>query len=306
MPDRGTQAAVADESGPWLPFVQAFVQAYRQGERLTAGLAAPQQVAEAVAVSPAPPHLVILCSPHPDDECLTGALPLRLRRAGGARVLNLAMSLGSLEGRRAERWSELLAACARLGFDCLALPQPPGFALKAGEGGAGWQTVVGWLADFFGQQRPEVVLFPHAGDAHPAHSATHWLVTAALARCTAICPRPVKAVESGYWSAVPEPNLLVGLSPDDVARLLAALTCHRGEIARNPYHLTLPARLMDAVRLGSELVVATGQAQALFAELYRVTVWSHGQPQPALFHQHTLAPDQGLAEFMAGPQPPTL
>jgi len=292
-----------------LPFVQAFVQAYRLGERLTAGLAAPQPFAEAVSPSfvPEAENLVILCSPHPDDESLTGALPLRLRREAGARVLNLAMSLGSLKQRRAERWSELVAACSALDFDCLPLRHPPDFELKAGEVGSGWQTVVDWLADFFAQQRPQVVLLPHAGDAHPAHSATHRLVTAALARCTATSPLTVKAVESGYWSAVPEPNILVGLSPDDVARLLAALTCHRGEIRRNPYHLTWPARLMDAVRRGSELVgvAGGGRPDVLFAELYRLTVWSHGQPQPALFPKNAFAPDHCLAWFMARPQPPT-
>ena len=62
------------------------------------------------------PHVLVF-APHPDDECIVGALPLRLRQEAGWRVTNIAVTLGSKQDRRAERWTELGAACDVLGFD---------------------------------------------------------------------------------------------------------------------------------------------------------------------------------------------
>jgi len=288
----------------WLSFVQAFVEAYEHGERLS-GRVTPRN-----NYSDCPPGfslrpdqhkdlLVVLCSPHPDDEILTGVLPLRLLREQGARVVNLAVTLGSNVARQAERWTELLAACAVVGFDCQRLSQPVGFELKAGDVGKGWQTVLEGLVDFFAQQQPDLVFFPHAHDAHPAHIAANRLVSAALARWTASCQVTVKAVETEYWSSMSAPNLLIGISSEELAGLLAALTCHRGEIARNPYHLTHPARLMDTVRRGVELIPSTSlvRPEFLFGELYRLSVWCHGQNQSSSLSNCCLGPCQGLEKI---------
>ena len=70
-------------------------------------------------------HDIIICSPHPDDEALTGALPLRLKKEN-SRILNLAMTLGSNPARQKERKAELAAACRVLGFDCLLVHEPLG------------------------------------------------------------------------------------------------------------------------------------------------------------------------------------
>ena len=40
------------------------------------------------------PHVLVF-APHPDDECIVGALPLRLRQEAGWRVTNIAVPLGS-------------------------------------------------------------------------------------------------------------------------------------------------------------------------------------------------------------------
>ena len=60
---------------------------------------------------------------------------------------------------------------------------------------------------------------------------------------------------------------------------MAALALHAGEVRRNPYHLRLPAWMMDNVRRGGE--VAGGQGGAApdfaFAVLYRLRKWSNGQ-----------------------------
>jgi N-acetylglucosamine malate deacetylase 1 len=85
-----------------------------------------------------------------------------------------------------------------------------------------------------------------------------------------------QAVETEFWGQMSHPNLMVESSLDDVADLLAALSCHAGELQRNPYHLRLPAWLQDNVRRGAELVGGQGGAAPdyLFATLYRVREWS--------------------------------
>ena len=53
---------------------------------------------------------------------------------------------------------------------------------------------------------------------------------------------------------------MVESSAADVADLMAALSLHVGEVARNPYHLRLPAWMIDNVRRGAELVGGQGGA----------------------------------------------
>jgi LmbE family N-acetylglucosaminyl deacetylase len=286
-----------DPGHRWLPVVQTFVQAYAEGERLTAGAGClpTSGAAHPGALTGKGPKL-LLCSPHPDDESLTGALPLRLRREHGATVVNLAITLGSNGQRQASRWQELLAACAVLGFDCRQLAQPPAFDLKAGPGGQGWQAVVHTLVDLIAELAPDLIFFPHAADHHPAHCATNHLLAAALALVSRGPFQPLRVVETEYWRPMARPNLLVGIEPADVARLIAAVACHQGEIARNPYHLTLPARLMDSVRRGAEVVAAhqTGRPPFLFGELYRLSMWHQGVHHPLAVAPGWLAPGQGL------------
>jgi hypothetical protein len=64
----------------------------------------------------------------------------------------------------------------------------------------------------------------------------------------------------------------------DLARLVAALTRHKGEISRNPYHLWLPARLMDNLRRGWELVRGSQEKAPdfCFAELYHASIYAQG------------------------------
>ncbi|MDD5758452.1 MAG: PIG-L family deacetylase [Desulfobulbaceae bacterium] len=291
---------------PWLSYVRDFVRAYEHGESLS-GTPLLRQKSNDCSIDlqegemPRKPVTVLLCSPHPDDEVLTGVLPLRLLQEQGAQVVNLAVTLGSNVARQEARWEELLEACAVLGFDCLQFQQPEGFDLKAVESGEGWLAGVEWLVGFFAQLNPSFVFLPHAHDAHPAHIATHRLVVAALALWTGTCPVTVKAVETEYWSSMTAPNLLVGVSCRDLARLLAGLSCHRGELARNPYHLTHPARLMDTVRRGAEQITSVRPARPdfLFAELYRLSVWQHGQSQAYTLWNACLGPNQGLNEIVA-------
>jgi hypothetical protein len=75
------------------------------------------------------------------------------------------------------------------------------------------------------------------------------------------------------------PNLMVESSAADVADLVAALSLHEGEVARNAYHLRLPAWMIDNVRRGAELVGGQGGTapRFAFATLYRLRRWENGR-----------------------------
>jgi LmbE family N-acetylglucosaminyl deacetylase len=46
---------------------------------------------------------VMILSPHPDDECISGGLALRLMHENGWHVVNVAVTLGSNKDRQKER-----------------------------------------------------------------------------------------------------------------------------------------------------------------------------------------------------------
>lgn len=213
----------------------------------------------------------LLLSPHPDDECIVGALPLRLRREAGWRVVNLAVTLGSKPERRAARLAELRAAGAHLGFE-IALPAPEGLtsvqpALREADPAA-WQLRVDAVVQQLQAQKPALVLLPHALDGSATHQGVHQLGRDAIERAGL----PLQVAHTEYWSTLNAANLLVETGAADTARLVRALACHVGEVARNPYHLRLPAWLADSVRRGGELVLGAGSAppRADFATLYQL------------------------------------
>ena len=82
---------------------------------------------------------------------------------------------------------------------------------------------------------------------------------------------------------MPHPNLMVENTVEEVADLLGALSHHRGELERNPFHLRLPAWMQDNVRRGAEVVGGQGgEAPDFgFATLYRVNRWEDEKLTPA-------------------------
>ena len=230
------------------------------------------------AVAPGAPRALVF-SPHPDDECIIGALALRLQREAGVRVINVAVTLGSNRARQAGRWDELNAACDYLGFGLLPTA-PDGLerinAKTRAADPAHWQTCVQVVADIIEKHEPAVVFFPHDADWNSTHIGTHHLVMDALRRqpsgftCT--------AVETEFWGAMATPNLTAESNAQDVGDMMAALSFHAGEVRRNPYHLLVPAWMQDNVRRGGELVGGQGGAAPDFAfcTLYRLRRWSDG------------------------------
>ncbi len=260
---------------PYRSFVATSARALQKGAALPLGGLTPRRAPRVRRGAPS----LLLFAPHPDDECLTGGLALRLRRTARWRVANVAVTLGSRADRQLARWEELQGACTYLGFDLLSLA-PRGLERinpKArSEDRPHWEACVNTVARLLADQRPRAIQIPHERDWNSTHIGTHWLVVDALRQlgpsftCT--------VVESEYWQPMETPNLMVESNARDVADLIAATSFHAGEVARNPYHLRQPAWMQDNVRRGGELVGGQGGAAPAFAfaTIYRVRTWQAG------------------------------
>ena len=217
---------------------------------------------------PNPPQpdapVCLVFSPHPDDEALAGGLPLRLR-ATGWRVVNVAVTLGSRLDRRAARWQELQASCRVLGFELVAASSGPGMGLEgirtAGHAAQNpdWRAAVQRIIELMALYQPRVVVCPHELDGHDVHMATSQLVLQALAGLPALSPH---LLLSEYWNTQLQPQLMLGLTDGQVGKMMLATAMHVGEVSRQPYHLTLPAWLMDSARRGAERVGGPGAASS--------------------------------------------
>lgn len=254
-----------------------------------------RHAAPAPEASSQPSGHCLIFAPHPDDECIVGALPLRLQQEAGWRVSNVAVTLGSNAARREARWAELLDACAVLGFDCLRVGES---GLSDVRADAIKPEQVDALAALLTEQRPALVLAPHADDDNPSHRGVHRLVVDAIAAAKV----DTVLAMTEFWSTQPAPNALVETNLADTARLIAALERHAGEIARNPYHLRLPAFLADSVRRGGELVLGAGEAppDIAFATLYRLVAYRAGRPAGDL-PRRVFTADRALSSALLSP-----
>lgn len=282
---RDSSAAWKARHKRWLGFVQGNIKAMKVGKGIRLGPAARPMVAPAVKATEGPPLKVVVCSPHPDDEAIVGAFPLRLVQECGARVTNCAITLGSNPRERARRLHELKASCAVLRFD-LAVAHPAwGFDHVNLDNRKNqpeeWAAKVRALSEALEMERPDAVFAPHAEDFNSTHIGTHFLVTDALGEYLERMGRgPLPFIETEFWHQNSRPNLLVGLSPRDEATLIMATAEHSGEVRRNPYHLRHPGRMMDNVCRGAEVVGGQGgpAPDFPFAELYRM-VFMDGRNQ---------------------------
>jgi LmbE family N-acetylglucosaminyl deacetylase len=263
---------------PFTAFVAGFEQLLATGQTLTAAQAVPPELAAVPGDAP----VCLVFSPHPDDEVIAGGLPLRLRREGLWRVVNVAVTLGSNQSRRAARWQELSRCCAFLGFDLVSASGEPHIGLERIDPASAladsghWAACVQSVVKHLRQYQPRVVVCPHVLDGHPAHIGTHALVMDALSEAGLV--QPVHVVFSEYWNTQLQPGLMVELGRRDVVDMVGALSQHVGEVARNPYHLSLPAWLIDGVRRGAERVGSAGAAAPdyRFAALYGWQRWEQG------------------------------
>ena len=241
-------------------------------------------------------RVALILSPHPDDESLTGALPLRLKEQGDWQIINLAITLGSKPERKKPRLQELANACAVLGFDLL-LPAAEGFSLVTPEtrdqSEKIWRSMVDRVVEILNHYRPDMLMLPNIRDGHRTHTGTYYLGMDALA----LMPKDFAChlVQSEFWHPNALPNLMIGLTHGDATALLTALSCHAGEVARNPYHQRFPAYLSDNVRRGSERVGGERADTAAFdfAMLYQIDRWQNGRIS-SVTEQRIVSPDEKI------------
>ncbi len=230
---------------------------------------------------------VLVCAPHPDDESLCGALALRLAREEGCPVTALAVTLGSDAARKEARLREFADACGALGWGWQPARQPLAFdgvnPAQRDRDLAAWRGKVAAVVGILDELRPDLVLLPHLDDAHPTHIGTHQLCMEALVRHATDCGREILVAETEFWHPLGDANLLVGVGEEDVARLVYAVSRHRGEVARHPYHAQLPFRMVDTVRRGAEMLAGFGGGVPpfRFGELYRLARFENGRLRPA-------------------------
>jgi LmbE family N-acetylglucosaminyl deacetylase len=282
---------------PYSKFIQELVSTFEGARQLRLGeFAVP---ARPPASDNAP--IVLLFSPHPDDECITGALPLRLLRELKMRVINVPVTLGSNEQRKSFRYKELTNACGFLGFELS--PGPTGGLEHINPESRrnhshDWDKAADRVVSILLAHQPRVIVFPHSRDAHPTHIGTSLLVQDALKKMPA--QFSCLAVETEYWQPMSKPNLMIGISELDLSDLVTALSFHVGEVERNPYHVTLPAWMMDNVRRGSELVGGRG-SEALditFGGLYRIRKWQSGRMRAVLPSGVVFSCEENLGRLM--------
>ena len=260
---------------PYSKLVSDFVHLVAEGKSLPLGGLPPAPRPSPAADAPT----ALFFAPHPDDETILGGLALRLLREAKWKVIDIAVTLGSLKERKAGRLQELRNACQFLGFS-LEPAAPNGLdavrpATRANDPEA-WLRMVGLISALLQKHRPKVIFLPHDLDWNGTHVGVHFLVMDALEAAYDI---PCHLVEMEFWGQMQTPNLMVQYTPEDVADLVAATSFHVGEVQRNPYHVLIPAWMLDNVRRGAELVGGQGGAAPafLFAQLFRLRRWTGSQ-----------------------------
>lgn len=257
---------------PYQHFVSAFAALAEQGKSLPLGDIPPQKFNPPAPDAP----VALFFSPHPDDECISGGLALRLMRETHLRLINVAVTLGSNTARRPARLAELKNACRWIGFELEETGLEKIAAVTRSDEPRHWEAAVRNIASILLKYRPRVIFFPHDLDWNSTHIGVHLLLMDALKSLPADFQTIV--IETEFWGQMTTPNLMVELSVSDVADMLAALSFHVGEIRRNPYHVRLPAWFQDNVRRGAEIVGGQGgnAPDFVFAALYRARKWENG------------------------------
>lgn len=209
------------------------------------------------------PFTVMILSPHPDDESIVGSLALRLLKENNAHIVNVAVTLGSNKDRQKERSKELEAACELLEMECVYLNE-------------NWSKKEKELKSLIQKYSPHLIIAPHVKDFHPTHIKTGVLCKKVL---SSLKKQITLVAWSEFWGPMGKPNILVEVPSEIVELQMSALAKHVGEVSRNPYHLRLPAWMMDNVRRGSEIIGGGGkQGQSMtFGVLYQLQLVQNGR-----------------------------
>ncbi len=241
---------------------------------------------------------ILIFAPHPDDECITGLLPLRFMIESGAKIIDVAVTLGSKLDRRAERLQELTDACEYLDWG-LRVCGKDGFenmrTTTKENDPTYWNKCVDEIASIIEEYKPIAIFAPHLDDWNATHIGTSLLISDAVEK--------IKydgiVINSEYWGGIRKANLMVEASNEYVAAQMQALARHTKEVERNDYHLRLPAWMSDNVRRGAELVGGQGMSapKFFFATLYNVQKFKDGKWQP-LFERKFLTKEENASDIL--------
>lgn len=260
-------------------YVLSLSELYKSGQNVPLGASHPQYAPRTIGpqgIPVAEAHTALIFSPHPDDEVIIGGWPLRLMRECGWRIVNVGVTLGSNPDRKQGRLEELAHCCQDIGFE---LHVPCGMGLDGvnlatrRDDPVRWNRSVSAICDTLTHYCPRAIFYPHAADFNHTHIGVHSLVRHALLRLGT--DFSLFSIETEFWAQMDGPNVLVETSPQDTADLIHALGFHIGELSRNPYHLTVPAWMMDNVRRGAEVLAGQGKAapSMCFGTLYHLARW---------------------------------
>jgi LmbE family N-acetylglucosaminyl deacetylase len=282
---------------PYLQYVLGFQQLTKAAKQEPLGQLPCSTTAQSKPNAPK----VLIFSPHPDDEVIIGGIALRLLQESGYEVANVAVTLGSNPDRQLGRLEELKACCQAIGFNLITTTPRglekirPSTRTQLHEL---WQNAVDITANILREQSPHIILFPHNQDWNSTHEGVHLLLHDALQKQAP--DFSCITIETEFWGAMDDPNLMVEITPEQLADLITALTHHVGEVQRNPYHLTLPAWMMDNVRRGAELVGGQGGASPdlTFATLYRARRWTHSAWKPFWEGGRVITAENHVAEAL--------
>jgi len=254
-----------------------FARLVEQGRALPLGGLTPIKTPEIPADAPK----ALFFAPHPDDETIMGGLALRLLRESRWKVIDVAVTQGSRASRKVERFEELRGACNFLGFG-LRQTGPEGLEgvtvkTRTNEP-AKWAENVKTISSILAEYKPRAVFLPHEHDWNATHIGTHFVVMDALKETAGL---DCYLVEFEFWGQMASPNLVVEYAPAEVGDLVAATSFHLGEVKRNPYHVNIPAWMLDNVRRGAELVGGQGGAAPsfLYGQLFRLRSWRDGKAE---------------------------
>lgn len=235
-----------------------------------------------LSTKPSFPFTIMILSPHPDDECIMGSLPLRLLHENNAHIINVAVTLGSKKERQEERKQELLNACEILEMECLFLEES-------------WSKKAKELKSLIQKYQPNLILAPHLKDHHPTHIKTGEL----LLKVMDSIKTPLLICWTEFWGQMKKPNILVEV-PEEILKLqMRALAMHVGEVKRNPYHLRLPAWMMDNVRRGSEVIAGPGSeaSHMAYGVLYQLQLFQNGKLKAPKLESQVLTANTDIAQI---------
>ncbi len=256
-------------------FVENYAMLMKEGKSIPYGSISPLNKTETSDASPK----VLIFSPHPDDESIIAALPLRLRHEMNLCVINVPVTYGSNKERLKERQQELMHACNYLGFSILQIQEDGLQNVKKSvklEQPTVWNSIVKKTASIINDKQPHIIFTPHDKEFNATHAGTHELVIDSLSK--QMVDFNCYVIEWEYWTPLEHPNLLLEVSREQMVALITAMSFHVGEVKRNPQHVNLPAWMQDNVRRGSELIGAQGgkAPDFEFASIYQIRKWEKG------------------------------